>query len=135
MKRQYFLKDKKAQIYKEITLGIDASGFRITGYVPLGKTPFWCYTKQTSQELRQISAALGEIEERLFVFNYLDDAGTGDFILYRDKWYQITRADTADDYRGELFIYVTLSGRLGIPPRDQFLPYGTPVVKDWEERI
>lgn len=130
MKKQYFLKDKKAQIYKETNGDEDAGGFRTVGYVPLGEVPFWCYAKQTSQELRQISSALGQLEERLFVFNYLDKVETGDFILYRDKWYQITRTDTADDYRGELFVYVTLSGRLGIPPKDKFLPYGTPIVKE-----
>lgn len=129
MKNQYFLKDKKAQIYKEVKGESGKGGFYDSGYVPLGKLSLWCYTRQTSQEIRQISMALGQTEERFFVFSYLDDAEIGDFILYRDKWYQITRLDTADDYKDDMFIYVALSGRLGIPPKDKFLPYGTPIAK------
>ena len=130
MKNLYFLKDKKAQIYKEVKSESDKSGFYDSGYVPLGEKSLWCYTRQTSQTLRQISMALGQTEERFFVFNYLGDVEIGDFILYRDKWYQITRVDTADDYKGDLFIYVALSGRLGIPPKNKFLPYGKQIVKE-----
>lgn len=126
MKNQYFLKDKKAQVYKEIKGQQDTSGFYgDSSYAPLGSKPLWCYTKQTSMEFRQMAMALGQDEERFFVFNHLVGVDEGDYILYRDKWYQITRIDTTDDYNGDMFIYTSLAGRTGIPPKDQFIPYGT----------
>lgn len=132
MKNQYFLKDKKAQVYKKTYGGRDPDGFRTgEGYVPLAPSPLWCYTRQTSQVMRQMSFATGEMEERYFVFNNLSTVEVGDYILYKGKWYQITRVDTADDYKSDMFIYVALSGRLGIPPEeDEFLPYGTPVISE-----
>ena len=36
MKNQYFLKDKKAQIYKEVKGESGKGGFYDSGYVPLG---------------------------------------------------------------------------------------------------
>ncbi len=128
MKDQYFLKDKKAQIYRDLAGEMDPDGFRGDScYVPLGKSPLWCYTRQTSMEFRQYALSVGKDERRFFVFNHLDGVGEGDYILYRDQWYEITRVDTADDYRGDMFIYAALGLHDGTPPdASRFLPYGTP---------
>lgn len=129
MKEQYFLKDKKAQIYREIERAPSPGGFHEDiCYVPLGKDPLWCYTSQTSMEFRQYAMAMNQYEKRFFVFNYLYGVDEGDYILYRDQWYEITRVDTADDYRGDMFIYAALGMYNGkLPDASQFLPYGTPM--------
>lgn len=106
MKDQYYLKDKKAEIYKQGETVQDEDGFDITEYKKVSEKPLWCYARQLSQEQTFSAASYGEEETRLFVFNYRNDVELYDFIRYRGAWYRITRVDTRDDYKGELFIYV-----------------------------
>lgn len=106
MQNQYYLKDKKAQIYK-VTHSQEPGGFpAVNGYYPRCPSPMWCYTRQLSQEQVFAAAAWGESETRLFVFNYYTGIDLYNVISYKGKWYEITRVDTTDDYNGDLFIYV-----------------------------
>lgn len=106
MQNQYYLKDKNAQIYKEVHIQ-EPGGFPKTeGYYPRSPNPIWCYSRQLSQDQRFAAAAWGESETRLFVFNYYTGIDLYNVISYRGKWYEITRVDTTDDYNGDLFVYV-----------------------------
>lgn len=120
---QYFLKDKKAQIYRSFDEQDDA-GFRSKSYYyPYAAAPLWCYSKQLSQELTFVARAYDTDETRLFVFNYKPKVKQYDLILYRGTWYEITRVDTTDDYKGEMFIYVKDAGRGLRPKDDELQPY------------
>lgn len=99
---QYFLKDKKAQIYNYYKDGTTDGG---EYWKPVSLYPLWCYTKQLTQQPFGTVATLDD-ESRLFVFNYRNDVYQYDYIHYRHQWFEITRVDTKDDYRGELFVYV-----------------------------
>lgn len=113
-KGQYFLKDKKALIYRKNERG--------QYYTPLTASAIWCYTKQLTEN--QIFAARMYLDDetRLFVFNFRDDIKQYDVIKYKDAWYSITRIDTMDDYNGELFVYVK---NIKINPKgEQIKPYG-----------
>jgi len=47
----YFLKDKKADIYKSVYVAPDTSwGNPIEHLVAVSPVPLWCYTKQLTQE-------------------------------------------------------------------------------------
>lgn len=106
-KGQYFLKDKKAQIYKKHTGGKDADGFSVGDYyTPIAPVDLWCYTKQLSQDQLYAAHAYWDDETRLFVFNFRDDIKQYDVLYYKGGWYSVTRTDTTDDYNGELFVYV-----------------------------
>ena len=106
-KGQYFLKDKKAQIYKKHTGGKDADGFPVGDYyTPIAPVDLWCYTKQLSQDQLYAAHAYWDDETRLFVFNFRDDIKQYDVLYYKGGWYSVTRTDTTDDYNGELFVYV-----------------------------
>lgn len=128
MKNQYFLKDKKADIYKDTSSGgRDSSGYPFPSqWRPISPAPLWCYAKQLSQDQRYYSHAIGQEESRLFVFNYYPGIELYDLIKYRDEWYQITRVDTTDDYKGELFIYVKLAIGGWRPSDDEVYPYQAP---------
>ncbi len=105
----YFRKDKKAQVYKYHEGGYDEEGFATVGYyTPIAKAPLWCYSKQLSQVQLYASHTFWNDETRFFVFNYRDDIEQGDTLHYltKDQWYEVTRVDTTDDYKGELFVYV-----------------------------
>lgn len=106
----YFKKDKTAKIYHLEHEGTDVYGVTDRYYRNISLYPLWCYTSQLSQEKMQIAMALDSKETRFFVFNNQSNAGRKidlhDYILYKDKWYRITRIDTKDDYNTDLFIYV-----------------------------
>ena len=124
-KGQYFLKDKKAQIYKHHKGGQDPEGFSIGDYyTPIAPAALWCYAKQLSQEQLYAAHAYWNDETRLFVFNFRDDIKQYDTLHYIDKneWYEVTRVDTTDDYNGELFVYVK-NLKWGIKEED-IEPYG-----------
>ena len=94
-KGQYFLKDKKAIIYKYFKGEKDSSGFyKNDYYVPLTPAALWCYIKQY------------------------------DTLYYPAKnlWYEVSRVDTTDDYNGELFVYVK-NLKTGIK-EEKIKPYG-----------
>lgn len=101
----YFLKDKKAQIYKKVDIS-ESGGMPKYVYVPRAASPLWCHASQLSQQDVFYAGTYGDKETRLFVFNYDPKVAFDQFVLYRDVWYQITRVDTQDDYNGELFVYV-----------------------------
>lgn len=124
MKNQYYLKDKKAMIYWQDLGGQDDLGFPVKGgYIPFSPVLFWCYSRQLTQD--QVYAALqyGVDETRLFVFNNIPGIEVYDYILYRGLWYQITRVDTADDYRGDMFVYAKDCPAGGKPKPDELMPY------------
>ena len=124
-KGQYFLKDKKAQIYKHHDGGTDPEGFS-TGdyYTPIAPAALWCYAKQLSQEQLYAAHAYWNDETRLFVFNFRDDIKQYDTLYYPAKnlWYEVSRVDTTDDYNGELFVYVK-NLKTGIK-EEKIKPYG-----------
>lgn len=101
----YYKKDKKAQIYKKITIP-NPGGKPKYGYVPRAESLLWCYATQLSQDDVFYAKTYGDSETRLFVFNYDPKVAFDQLVLYRNVWYQITRVDTNDDYNGELFVYV-----------------------------
>ena len=72
---------------------------------------------QLSQSQTFEAATYGDDENRFFVLNYRDDLKIYDFVEYKGKYYSITRLDTKDDYKGELFVYVKDTAR-GDTPKD-----------------
>lgn len=131
MQNQYYLKDKKAQIYKKFSNRQDESGFQLpASYYPIAPAQIWCYTRHLSQTDIFQSASYGENETRFFVFNYYPKVEVYDMILYKNQWYRITRVDTADDYKGDLFIYVQNAVGGWIPSDDEIEDY-TP--GKWDE--
>lgn len=121
---QYFLKDKKAQIYRKADGERDSEGFGYQySYYPYAPAPLWCYSKQLSAITLIAAAAYDTDETRLFVFNYKPNVKAYDLVLYRNTWYEITRVDTTDDYKGEMFIYVKDCPRGGLPKDSELQPY------------
>lgn len=130
MKNQYFLKDKKAQLYKSIMNGTTPGGYsNAPSYYPVAPAPVWCYARQLSQTDIFQAQSFGEDETRLFVFNYYPNVEVYDMVQYRGDWYRITRVDTTDDYKGDLFVYVQNAKAAQIPRDDEIKPY-TPGIWD-----
>ena len=132
MAKQYYLKDKKALIYKLVKQGKNSFGATSstgTYWQPTTAAPVWCYTRQLSQNLEEWAYAVGQDETRLFVFNYRTDVVQSDLILYRGKWYNVTRTDTQDDYKTEVFVYVDDLGGT-TKPQGKLLNYGDPIPED-----
>ena len=126
MKNQYYLKDKKAQIYKQVMNGTDPDGSsKAPSYYPVAPAPVWCYARQLSQTDIFQAQSFGENETRLFVFNYYSNVEVYDMVQYRGKWYRITRVDTTDDYKGDLFVYVQ-NAKAGFIPKDEEIKPYTP---------
>ena len=101
----YFKKDKKVKLIKQREEQ-DEYGAPYTAYVYI--TPpdgIWAYAKQLSQQQIFECRQFGENETRLFVLNYRNDITLYDLVEYRGHYYSITRLDTKDDYRNELFVY------------------------------
>ena len=105
--KKNFLKDKKAIICKKESGEDTGFGAPDIGYRLISPSPLWCYAKQLSQQLIFQAAQWGQQEQRLFVFNYNEKITVQDtYIRYRDVWYQVTRVDTEEDYKGDMFVYV-----------------------------
>lgn len=119
----YYLKDKKARVYKPYSY-VNANGYHSSKYyIPTTPKDIWCYSNQLSQARIFMAQAFLTDEERIFVFNYYDNIDVGDYIRYSGKWYQITRVKTNDDYKGELHVYVKYCK--GSYPKDsELLEYG-----------
>ena len=102
----FYLKDKKAMIYQAITTRID--GLPSTTYRPVAPAPLWCYTRQLTAEQVFGAAQYYQKETRIFVFNYRDGVtAIGAYVRYAGTWYEITRIDVPEDYKGaEMFVYV-----------------------------
>lgn len=106
-KKIYFKKDKRACVYKHTVVSGD--GVMPQDEYSLMCPEKWCYTSQLSQSRIFEAIGVGSNENRFFVFNPSQLRGeieVDDAIKYRGKWYHITRVDTQDDYKGELFVYV-----------------------------
>lgn len=116
MRNQYFKKDKKVKL---ITKYSERSpyGQYIEHYKYISNKSFWAYATQLSQDQVYQAASFGESENRFFVLNYRNDLNLYDFVEYRGKYYSITRLDTKDDYKGELFVYVR-DAKQGDTPKD-----------------
>ena len=112
----YFKKDKRVKLITKYSYQ-DSIGVRRTGYRYIVDGSIWAYARQLSQDQIFNAAQYGESESRLFVLNYRNDLKLYDFIEYRGAYYSITRLDTTDDYRGELFVYVKDSAQ-GDTPKD-----------------
>ena len=78
---------------------------------------------------------LWENETRFFVFNYYPKVEVYDMILYKNQWYRITRVDTADDYKGDLFIYVQNAVGGWIPSDDEIEDYTPGKWDEWTHRV
>ena len=129
-KNQYYLKDKKAQIYRK-TSERDPGGYSsIEKYYPIAPSPIWCYSSQLSQTDIFIAASYSQTETRFFVFNHYSGIEVYDMIKYKNAWYRVTRVDTADDYNGDVFVYVENAKGGWIPKDDEIQPY-TPGI--WQE--
>ena len=103
--KRYFLKDKKADIFKRV-ITTDSMGGRISRYVPISEKSLWCYAKQLRQDLYFTARAYQIEETRMFVFGFNPQIKVYDLVRYRGNWYEITRVDTDDDYNGDMFVYV-----------------------------
>lgn len=122
-KNQYFLKDKKAEIYKAHEEEKDKDGFPTDSYyTPISPAPLWCYTRQLSQDQVIYSMAFHVEETRYFVFNYRSDITVYNLILYNGKWYEVTRVDYPEDYKTETFVYVKDVAHA--PKESSIKPYG-----------
>lgn len=120
---QYNLKDKKAQLYSRVSVSTPGLMPK-TYYVAMTPAPTWCYTRQLSQSLTWEAAQYGDDETRLFVFNQGSPVTVYDYVYYRDKWYEVTRVDTTDDYNTDVFVYVKDAPIGGRPSEDELKPYG-----------
>ncbi len=100
----YYKKDKKIRVVTKTTT-FDQYGNEIESYRYL-TGEIWAYTNQLSQSQVFEASQYGHDETRIFVLNFRDDLHLYDIIEYKEKYYTITRIDTRDDYRTELFVYV-----------------------------
>lgn len=100
----YYKKDKKIKVVTKTT-AYDQYGNNVESYRYL-TGDLWAYTNQLSQSQVFEASQYGDDEIRIFVLNYRDDLRLYDFIEYKGKYYSITRIDTQDDYKTELFVYV-----------------------------
>lgn len=115
----YYKKDKKCRPIKKTAGG--GGVFDPTTYRYMTPAPIWCYASQLSQSQIFEAKQYGEDETRLFVLNYRDDIEVYTIIEYESKYYTVTRVDTKDDYKTELFVYAQ-----DTPPGDtptNILPY------------
>lgn len=118
----YYLKDKKLQIYKKYDVS-QPGGMPTYRYIPRATSPLWGYATQLSQDLVFKAARDGNDEKRLFVINYHKGIDINQAVLYRGVWYITTRVDTADDYNGDIFIYVRDAKGMDIPNASQIDEY------------
>lgn len=121
-KNIYYKKDKKALIYDSIN--VQSPGHMAkTYYVPRTPSAIWCYARQLSQETIFEAKSYGEDESRFFVFNRGTVVELYDLILYRDKWYKVTRVDTDDDYNTDIYVYAQEAPIGSIPSASTLKPY------------
>ena len=100
-----YLKDKKAYVYRKNASQKDQYGIsRSGGYTLIGH--LWCYTRLLSQSLTYDAKVAGTDETRLFIFNWNNEIAPRNYIYYKGTWYIATRVDTANDYRGDVYVYV-----------------------------
>ena len=117
------LKDKKIIIYKDVS-GKDSAGFPVYGYKPIHPGKLWAYTRQLSAKEFYASAQVQVNEERLFTVNWRSDLEVLEadklYISYNGLWYHLTRIDTYEDYKKDIYLYAT-AGSTKAP--GSLLPY------------
>jgi len=102
----------------------DSNGFLTASvYYPRSSSSLWCYSKQLSQNQIFEAHSYGQEETRFFIFNYFSGIKVYDLILYRGTWYEITRVDTKDDYKTDLFVYVKDCGSGKVPDESYLMTY------------
>lgn len=116
MRNQYYKKDKKVKLVTTYSYQTPYGQY-VNGYKYISNKSFWAYATQLSQSQTFEAATYGDDENRFFVLNYRDDLKIYDFVEYKGKYYSITRLDTKDDYKGELFVYVKDAAK-GDTPKD-----------------
>ena len=123
MNNKYYLKDKKAQIYEYKDLA-EPGDMPQEYYISVSDFPLWCYASQLSQEIIYQAQSYGSNETKMFVFNAGTPAKVENYILYKNKWFQITRSDTKDDYNTDVFVYAA-EVPAGDEPDESFIkPHG-----------
>lgn len=126
MKNQYYLKDKKATIYKRLPSTQNSNGVWIKGKVmPITAAPVWCFARQEGQSISFSSSTkiYFNDESRLFIFCNNPHIKQGDYVLYRGLWYTIQRVYTRDDYAGDMFVYVDETAQGDWPRDNELIPY------------
>lgn len=118
----YYKKDKKCRPIKTFSYQNDYCQY-ITGYKYATPAEVWCYANQLSQNQTFEAKTYGDDETRIFVFNYREDIEVYSIIEYKDRYYTVTRVDTKDDYKTELFVYVQDTPKGKTPKKSEILPY------------
>ena len=103
LKHMYRLKDKRADFFKCVKFQGERG---VTLHKAQAIATLWCYTQNLSGDIVNSRLVIENKETRLFIFNFRADIAQGDFVRYRDSWYEITRVNTTDDYNDELYSYV-----------------------------
>lgn len=103
------LKDKKIKIYKYVET-TDEDGFQTAGYMPIHpQESLWAYFKQLSAELTYLNNSTQSKEECFFAVNWLEILQTPIakdlHIEYNGYLYQVTRIDSYEGYKRDLFLY------------------------------
>ena len=120
-RKRYFIKDKKAQIYKR-KITADSAGIRSEIFIALTAQPIWCYARQVDADIFFRREQYQIKESYFFIFNNRSDIKIGTLILYRDKWYEATRVDTQEDYKSDLYVYA--KDLKPTPTAEKIRPYG-----------
>ena len=102
----YYKKDKKCRLIKSVSTQ-NAYGSWTTSYQYATPGEIWCYANQLTQSQTFEAKTYGDDETRIFVFNYREDIEVYSFIEYKGRFYTVTRVDTKDDYKTELFVYAS----------------------------
>ena len=126
---QYFLKDKKAQVYKKVSVP-NPGGKPLNKWYPISDDLLWCYAKQLSQDETFYAKTYGDAENRFFVFNHNKLIAFNDYVLYRGTWYMITRVDTTEDYNTDVFVYVKNATGGNIPSQSNVEDYDPDIFND-----
>lgn len=120
------LKDKKIIIYKETKGGTSPAGYPLPSkWQPIHPGRLWAYARHLSAKEWWAAGVHAELqqEERFFVINWRDDVTADMMILYKGTWYDITRVDPFEDYKGDIKLYVKEAIGGHIPDVGDILPY------------
>lgn len=114
------LKDKKVTIYQEVYEPslpyVDKMAYR-----PIHQGTLWAYVRQLSAGEFYAAKAVQQTEEIIFTVNYRPDINQECAVLYRGKFYELTRVDTFEGYKDNLHLYGTIM--LSQPDEERILPY------------
>lgn len=116
------IKDKKIIIYKSV-LTEDEIGNQVEKWRPIHPGSLWAYYRQLSATEFFASATTNYQETALFAVNWRNDISADMQILYKGKWYIITRIDDYEGYKDSLKVYVKSAIGGYIPNDEDVLPY------------